>query len=112
MVETKNAAISKAEIFIEDHGYLTAFLYLDYGGTSKGFGGYNIGCTGANYAGLFIRKCLETVGVSNWDSLRGKTIRVKAERGKVHEIGHIIQDKWFNPSEEIKRIEAAEVVSP
>lgn len=42
MVETKNAKITGTMLGIEDHGILTAMLYLDYGGTAQGFGGYQL----------------------------------------------------------------------
>lgn len=108
-METKNAVITCAEIFIEDHGILTAFLYLDYGGESQGFGGYGLQSNSwpndtPNRAGMFIRRTLEVVGVDNWKNLPGKTIRVKADHTKVHSIGHIIKDNWFTPQEEFERL--------
>jgi len=108
-METKNAIIKSAIIEIEDHGILTAWLNLDYGGGGQGFGGYALQSNGwdepgPNIAGLFIRRVLDTVGVREWNSLEGQTIRVKAEQAKIHEIGHIIKDDWFNPSEEFKNL--------
>lgn len=81
--EIKNAVIEDAKIFIEDHGFLTAFLYLDYGDSGQGFGGYPLysknqwdkGITTHNTCGHFIQRCLEIVGVNNWDSLKGKTLQ-------------------------------------
>lgn len=116
-IETRNAVIESATINNDDHGLLSAWLHLDYGGTGQGFGGYALylpkqfkhhTLTGPNFAGHFIWRVMEIGGVSKWSQLSGKTIRVKAERSRVHEIGHIVKDDWFNPSEDFKRMEVNE----
>ena len=115
-MEIKNAVIKHAVIEIEDHGCLTAFLHLDYGVAGQGFGGFCLYSeldkttplkNPGNYAGNFIYRCLEVVGVSRWENLIGKTIRVKAEHCKVHAIGHIIHDIWYEPSIEMENITSA-----
>ena len=42
MEEIKNAIITGTYLGIEDHGILTFWLYLDYGGSGQGFGGYQL----------------------------------------------------------------------
>ncbi len=111
-IEIKNAVITAAR-FDTERG-LSAWLTLDYGGSGQGFGGYLLYAPKGwaahgkcmDFAGHFIYRCLEVCEVEDWAKLVGRTIRVKAEHGKVHAIGHIIKDNWFDPSEEIKELKA------
>ena len=116
-VVTKNAIIKAARITNDDHGLLSAWLDLDYGGSGQGFGGYclylpksfthHTGSTQANYAGHFIWRVMEVAGVTEWDQLSGRTIRVICEHTKVHSIGHIVKDDWFTPTEDFEQMKPA-----
>jgi hypothetical protein len=116
-IQIQNALIKSATIDTER--CLSAWLHLDYGGSGQSFGGYVLymppwGDEGrddyhrylGNYTGVFIHRCIQIGGVETWEKLPGKTIRVRHEHPKVHAIGHIVKDDWFNPSEEFGRIEA------
>lgn len=112
-METKNAIIKSTSLSIEDHGVLSAWLHLDYGGSGQGFGGYMLAPlelkraeATLNFAGIFIARTLQIVGVGKWENLAGKTIRVRIEGGLAREIGHFINDEWFNPREVFERMEA------
>ena len=95
MTETRNAKIVSTMLGIEDHGIMTCMLTLDYGGVTQGFGGYNLKY--GPYGVKFLREILETVGVSEWEDLPGKHIRAVSNLSKVHCIGHITNDQWFEP---------------
>lgn len=106
-LETKNAVITSAVITAEDHGLLSAWLHLDYGGIGQGFGGNVLYLPKPfahhelkSYAGHFIWRVMEVAGVEKWDQLKGKTIRARANHCGVASIGHIVKDDWFTPAED------------
>lgn len=110
----RNAIIESATITSDDHGLLSSWLTLDYGGSGQGFGGYalylpanfkNHDLRAPNYAGHFIWRVMEIADVTRWEHLKGKTIRVRATHGGVEAIGHIVKDDWFSPADDFKRMD-------
>ena len=113
-MEIKNAVIESVSLSNDDHGCLSAWLHLNYGGSGQGFGGHALYLPksfkhhgGPNYAGHFIFRCLEIAGVGEWSRLPGKTVRAKADHGKVYSIGHIIEDDWFEPDSDFEEMAEA-----
>ncbi len=106
-IEERNAKIESTNLGTEDHGCMTFYLMLDYGGAGQGFGGYVLDefdkeaktRRGTAYGTEAIRRVLETVGVSRWEKLPGTPVRVRAEHDKVHAIGHYLKDKWLDLGE-------------
>lgn len=92
-----NAVINKAHLGLEDHGIMTAYLDINYGGSFQGFGGWDLRRPAA--LGTFVMGVLKVVDVPSWDRLVGKPIRVKVENGLVKKIGHYLHDRWFDPRE-------------
>jgi hypothetical protein len=111
---TRNAVITSAEIRNDDHGLLTAWLNLDYGGEGQGFGGQALYLPESfkhrkieSYAGHFIWRVMEIAGVSEWGGLKGRTIRVRQNFSCVWEIGHIVKDGWFCPARDFEALTRA-----
>lgn len=109
-MEIKNAVIESVR-FDTERG-LSAWVMLNYGGSGQGFGGYMLyapkgwaahNC-GGDLTGHFIYRVLAVADVEDWSKLVGRTVRVKSDHGKVHAIGHIIKDDWFDPSEEFAEL--------
>lgn len=107
-IETKNARIRSTFLGVEDHGFLTAFIQLDYGDASQSYGGYGLGVPSTGKftpsCSMFICGVLRVIGVEKWEDLAGKNVRVKSDHCKVHEIGHIIDDRWYNHEQEFKKL--------
>jgi hypothetical protein len=111
MVE-RNAVIDLATISRDDHGLLSAWLMLDYGGSGQGFGGYALYLPREwkhapgqpNFAGHFIWRVMEVTDVTEWSRLVGRTIRVRATDGGIRAIGHIVKNEWFDPTSEFNEV--------
>lgn len=109
MIETKNAIIRGTMLGPEDHGILTCSLTLDYGDSCQGFGGYSFDNydearkvrIGSAWGMEFINRLLQTLRVSSWEKLPGTHCRVRAEFTGVHAIGHIIENRWFDPKADL-----------
>ena len=69
------ARIESTSLGFEDHGILTAWLHVTYGGSSQGIGGFAL----THSAGSFIRGVLRACGVDKWEKLVGRTIYVLRE---------------------------------
>ena len=112
MLEVHNAIIKEATITGDDHGLLSAWIHLDYGGSGQGFGGFCLYLPKSfkhhkmeSVAGHFIWRCMEVAGVTRWSDLPGKTVRVRREHHKVHALGHIVKDDWFDPAADFKPLD-------
>lgn len=105
----ENAQITSADLSMEDHGCLTLSMSIDGSGWGCCYGGY---CLGKGYLGAkefegsakgleYIMRIMDTVGVSKFQDLKGKYVRVatKGWGSPVKIIGNVIKDQWFDPEE-------------
>lgn len=106
MGEIRNAKITDTMLGREDHGIMTFMLYLEWGASVCGYGGYAIDQYDReedkrvfSASGLeAISKILEVVGVKTWEELKGKYIRIE-DNGwgeTIDKIGNLMEEKWFN----------------
>jgi len=109
MDDIRNAIIESASITSDDHGLLSSWLMLDFGGCGQGFGGYALYIPKSfthhelkSVAGHFIWRVMEVAGVYSWENLKGKTIRVKSDGELIQAIGHIIKEDWFCPKDDFQ----------
>lgn len=103
-----NAIIKAATIGTYDddpNGFLTAGLTLDYGGGGQGFGGFALyRAEKFDVTGTFVARCMQIAGVTRWEHLVGKPIRVETdEKRRIVAIGHFLKDEWFNASKELPK---------
>lgn len=87
----QNAKILSTCLGIEDHGFFTPIVHLDYGGTQQGWGNYALT---DGWGISLLRAVLETVGAEKWEQLPGKHCRSVSTYMGVAALGHIIEDRW------------------
>lgn len=81
------AKIESTMLGVEDHGIFTSMLFVTYGGSGQGIGGYGLDewdkdkkrRIGTAYGLEFIKRTMKACGVSEWEKLKGRTIYVLKE---------------------------------
>lgn len=107
-----NMYIDKPDLSMQDHGCLILSLPMSGGAICVVYGGY---CLGNGYLGAdefrgsakgmeYIMRIMDTIGVEKFNDLNGKYCRIatKGWGDTVKIIGHITDDKWFDPEEFFK----------
>lgn len=95
--EIRNAKITGTTLGREDSETLSFSIHLDYGGVAQSFGNYRIDDIACGTS--LILCILQCLGVRSWEKLGGTYCRVESSNSKVHRIGHILQDKWIDPTQ-------------
>lgn len=109
-LEQHNAKITGTALGFADHGIMTFWLSLEFDGGGVGFGGYALDTydkekkerVGWGPSLDCLKEIMETVGVENWEDIKGKHIVVESEGfgGKATGIRNLVkEDKWFRPKE-------------
>ena len=105
--EILNAQITNISLGYEDHGILTFGLTLNIAdGTSCVFGGYALDKydkeTEKRYCPAYsmelITRIMKVVGVSRWEDIKGKYIRVVSNGwgSTIKKIGNLMKNEWFD----------------
>jgi len=112
----KNALIESTMLGWEDHGILTAYVTLNYGGSGQAFGGWAldnpvkdasdkfIGRFGTAEGMQFVERTMKAIGATSWEKLKGLHCRVEVIDGRIARIGHIIRDDWFEPAKLFEKL--------
>lgn len=104
----ENARINDVSLSMEHRGRLELHLFLDVPGGEVIYGGFPIGlgCLGSgHFEGLdygveALMIIMDTVGVSSFEDLKDKYIRVAYNKKfEVKFIGNILKERWFNVKE-------------
>lgn len=109
MSEIVNAQIKSTSLGVGDAPCFTCYLYLEWPGAGIAFGGYALDEFNVKHqrrVGVaasidFIQRIMEVVGVSKWEDLKGKYIRLDTEGwgGKALGIGNLLEEEWLYPQQ-------------
>ena len=112
-MKIENAKITSTKLG-EEHGCLTAEIFLEGDGWMCAFGGYCLDhwCADATdhkstggYGAII--ELMKTLEVESWEELKGKYVRAEFKDGwggSILRIGHLIKDKWFSWDEYFKNV--------
>lgn len=100
--------ISSVDLSTEDYGCLVMRMWLENEGKIVLFGNAFLGrgylgaesFEGSEFGTEYIMRVMDVVGVSSFNDMVGKYVRVEANWGKtVDKIGNATKDKWFSQKE-------------
>ena len=119
MSEIKNYRITSTHLGYENHGIFTFYLHLKGAdGIHVSVGGYALDSPDNRGIGLLTKRSLtfkgvtlisnilDTVGVANWEELKGQYIRVEDNGlgSYVTKFGNLIEDKWIDLDDYFKGV--------
>lgn len=112
--EILNAQITSTKLG-EDHGCLTAYIFLEGDGWGVIFGGYcldhwcaDVGEHSSLDGYGAVIELMKTLEVDSWEQLKGQYVRVEfEEQGReVIRIGQLMKNKWFSFKEYFAKVGA------
>lgn len=112
MNKIENAKITSTKLG-EEHGCLTADIFVEGDGWGCAFGGYcldhwcaNIGEHHSSDGYGAIIELMKTLEVDSWEALTGKYVRVEPGGwgNGILRIGHLMKDKWFSFKEYFEQV--------
>lgn len=96
---TENATIAETFLGFEDHGIFTFTLEFRTGsGKRLPLGGYVSARPGL---GATLGRVLRIGGVSSWEALRGRHVRVTFVEAtmQLHAVGHLLENEWLSANQ-------------
>ena len=111
----ENVEITSTFLGREGNGILTSYIIVRGDGFGVSIGGYALDrfdkiqkkrvATSQGFE--LIDHILKTTGVSSWEDLVGKFIRIETDGpgSRVTKIGNLIKDEWFDFEEFFKEVE-------
>jgi hypothetical protein len=90
-MNTQNALIESTYLG-QDDGRITFWLTLKHGSSVQSFGGVAL----QNVKFQKLMDLMNIIGVTKWEDLKGKLVRVTGTSARLTQIGHISEDKWFD----------------
>jgi len=97
-----NATITKAEVLVEDHGYLTLLVSFEGAGMRGSLPLQTMGGSRtAPRLGVHVKALLSAFNNSydGLSSLKGLPCRVQSEDGMFTAVGHFMEDRWYVPAD-------------
>ena len=98
MSNITNGQITETMFGWESHGILMLHVGLSIDGIHTGLGQYNLGQPN-HFCQEFLQQLLRVAGVSEYEKVRMKYVRVERDGNRVVGIGHITKDIWLKPKE-------------
>lgn len=97
MADTVNAQIRRVRLGYEGHGALTAMVEFQWGSFIQSFPHYILN---GPFCALFVKGMIDAVGVQDWEDLQGRYVRLQLDGNRPPlAVGHIVEDRWFNPKQ-------------
>lgn len=97
MADIENARIRSTFLGIEDHGLFATSLGLAGDGWGQSWGPFNTPPSKTSHQ--FLKKIIEVVGVTSWEELPGKYVRIRRRDGLIKAIGNLMEDVWLDAGE-------------
>ena len=106
--KVENAKITSTRLGVQhtDHGVLSFMIFLSFGGTGQGFGGYVLDDYSSKadgrvptILGSSLLLAVHRVFGVDWEDLKSTVCRGYHHHSNVFAIGHLLEDKWLYYSE-------------
>ena len=99
---TVNGMIEHVMLGTLDYGYMSLVVGISCEGKNQSFGTHDLRYE--KYGIDYLAQFLNTIDKSDFCDLVGSPVRVKKNGNKIIAIGHYLKDKWFEPENNVLKI--------